>query len=100
VSQVRFQDVLNAWAATRSLVCSLIRAPFSGVHVVSRAPAFRVDGHLSTNSGGGQQISKACEARAFEGSNPSATATLTGTNAGYGHCVGTGVHALVSSRIV
>ena len=44
---------------------------------MSRAPAFRVDGHLSTNSGGRQQNSKACKARAFEGSNPSATANLT-----------------------
>ena len=38
---------------------------------------FRVDGHLGTNSGGRRQISKACEVKASEGSNPSATARMT-----------------------
>jgi len=43
----------------------------------SRASAFRGDGHPSTSSSRRQQISKACKARAFEGSDPSATARLT-----------------------
>jgi hypothetical protein len=34
---------------------------------------------MGTTSGGRQQISKACKAKAFEGSNPSATASPAST---------------------